>query len=504
MVSNRFRWVFCQLEALQDCLPSSVRRTLKDLPESLDETYERILREIKRPSRDHARRLLQCLVVAIRPLYVEELAELLAYDFDATEGGIPKVNPNWRWEDHEQAVLSTCSSLIAVVSDEGRRVVQFSHFSVKEFLTSSRLAISGEDVAHHCISLELAHTLLAQACLGTLLSLENNAGSDGSSFPLAGYAARHWVAHAQVDKVSPRVQAGMQQLFDPSKTHFSSWIQLNDPDEYLGSIDMPLIDPIAASLYYAALCGFRELVVHLLIEYPEHVDTFGGGRGAPLHAASALNRVEVAQLLLEGGGDTDVRGDLKQAPLHFAAMAGHLEMVRFLLDHGADVDSRREDLWTPLHIAAWNGYANIAQALLEHKADVNFRVDTGWVPLHGGCSHPGVVQVLLEHGADVGKKCEDGTTPLHLASSYGSTEVVLLLLDHGTNVDAVDQRGETPLHLAVSHGRKEVVRLLLDYGANTDAEDERGMAPLQAALEYGEEEIVQMLTEHGAQLHREL
>ena len=75
---NRFRWVFCQLEVLQDCLPSSVRRTLDELPESLDETYERILREIKRPSREHAHRLLQCLTVAIRPLHVDELAELLA------------------------------------------------------------------------------------------------------------------------------------------------------------------------------------------------------------------------------------------------------------------------------------------------------------------------------------------------------------------------------------------------------------------------------------------
>ena len=33
--------MFCQLEVLRDCLPPSVRRTLDELPESLDETYER-------------------------------------------------------------------------------------------------------------------------------------------------------------------------------------------------------------------------------------------------------------------------------------------------------------------------------------------------------------------------------------------------------------------------------------------------------------------------------
>jgi hypothetical protein len=110
---DRFRWIFCQLEVLRDCLPSSVRRTLRELPESLDETYERILKEIKKPNRDLARRVLQCLVVATRPLRVAELAEVLAVDFDDAEG-IPRLKADWRWEDQEQALLSI-SSLIAIV-----------------------------------------------------------------------------------------------------------------------------------------------------------------------------------------------------------------------------------------------------------------------------------------------------------------------------------------------------------------------------------------------------
>ena len=92
MLSIRFRWVFCQLESLRGCLPPSVRRTLNELPESLDETYERVLEEIKKSKNwEHARRLLQCLVVAIRPLRVSELAEILAVDFDDDEE-MPKLN----------------------------------------------------------------------------------------------------------------------------------------------------------------------------------------------------------------------------------------------------------------------------------------------------------------------------------------------------------------------------------------------------------------------------
>ena len=129
-----------------------MRRTLNELPESLDETYERVLKEIKKPNREHACRVLQCLVVAIRPLRVEELAEVLAVDFDDEEG-MPKLNPHWRWDDQEQAPLSSCSSLIVIVESDGSRIVQFSHFSVKEFLTSDRLASLNGDVSHYHIDL---------------------------------------------------------------------------------------------------------------------------------------------------------------------------------------------------------------------------------------------------------------------------------------------------------------------------------------------------------------
>ena len=176
--------MFCQLETLRHCLPASVRRTLMELPETLDETYERILQEIPKSNREHAHRLLQCLVVAVCPLAVEELAEVLAIDFGPT-GRIPKLNEGLRWADQEQAVLSACSSLVSVVdldSFSSCRVVQFSHFSVKEFLTSDRLATSKVDaLRYYHIRPEAAHAIMAQACLGVLLRLDNQIHVWGSS-----------------------------------------------------------------------------------------------------------------------------------------------------------------------------------------------------------------------------------------------------------------------------------------------------------------------------------
>ena len=156
--TNRFRWVYCQLEALRHCFPTSVRHMLKELPKSLDETYERILMGINKANHQHAHRLLQCLTVAVRPLRVVELAEVLAVDFGTAPGSeASKLETDWRWEDQEDAILSTCSSLISIVDEDkdasqdedssrrsshfhSSRAVQFSHFSVKEYLTSPRLS----------------------------------------------------------------------------------------------------------------------------------------------------------------------------------------------------------------------------------------------------------------------------------------------------------------------------------------------------------------------------
>ncbi|KAF8494392.1 hypothetical protein F5888DRAFT_655820 [Russula emetica] len=321
MLSERadgmFRWIFCQLEVLRDCIPSSVRRTLMELPESLDETYERILREIKKPNRAHARRVLQCLVVAVRPLRVEELAEVLAVDFDDAEG-IPRLNPDWRWEEQELALLSACSSLIAIVQAGRSRVVQFSHFSVKEFLTSPRLATASREVSNYHIDSEPAHTILVQACLGVLVQIQDAVeGCTPEDHPLARYAAEHWTTHAQFGEVSSRLHKGMEYLFDADKPHFKIWLTLYDIDTRPnGNATFHVFAPYgkfsAAPLYYAALCGFRDLVEHLITKHAQDVNADGGYYVRPLVAALAGEHFQTADLLRHNGADLDVRADMGQ------------------------------------------------------------------------------------------------------------------------------------------------------------------------------------------------
>jgi len=425
--------VFCQLEILSQSFPSSVRRILKELPESLDQTYERVLREIRKANQGHAYRLLQCLVVAVRPLRVEELAEVLAVDFEVE--GTPMLNPGWRWPDHQEAVLSACSSLVTIVKDGDLRIVQFSHFSVKEYLTSNRLAESSRDVSRYHIQLAAAHTILAQACLGVLLRLDGDVDQNNiKNFPLARYAAQYWVRHAQFENVSSLIEDGMDCLFDVEKPYFAIWLWIYDEDgrETRLSSSMHPSEPEAVPLYHAALHGFRALVERLLAKHPQDANAKGGSSRTPLGAAAEGQHLETLSLLINHFPDEDLRVGWNQTALHLAAWRGYLEVGRRLLSRGADVNARDDDGWTPLYMAAEWGQTEFAQ-------------------------------MLLDYGAPINAQSNRGETPLHCASREGHLETVKFLLDEGADVNAHDKEGRTPPELATLHDQRDVVQVLSEY-----------------------------------------
>jgi hypothetical protein len=55
-----------------------LRKTLKSLPRTLDDTYARILASINEAYSQDALRILQWLVYSTRPLLLEEVAEVVA------------------------------------------------------------------------------------------------------------------------------------------------------------------------------------------------------------------------------------------------------------------------------------------------------------------------------------------------------------------------------------------------------------------------------------------
>jgi hypothetical protein len=407
------------------------------------------------------------MVAAIRPLHVKELAEILAIRFDPDQA--LSLMEGWRPEYPEEAVLSACSTLIAIAENDGSKVVQFSHFSVKEYLTSDRLRTSEVgDICKYHIPLDAAHTILAQACLTVLLQLDEIVDKERlATFPLAFYAAQHWVDNAKFEDVALRIQDDMERLSNPRNPYLAAWVWIYDVDR--GSVGaLKNQHPSPTALYYASFCGFSGLANYIICTHGEDVNANSGYRGTPLHAASYKGHIDVVRVLLDHG--TNVNSTDKGTPLYSAYCGGHLEIMRLLLEHGADMDVSQGLHEYMLHYASQFEQADIIHLLLRYNADVNARNFLDWTPLHQALFYERAkaVQLLLDHGADVNALSKGHNTPLHVALLKGSLEVVQLLLEHGADVDIRDELDRTPYQLAESGEQAEIVQLLLQHGAKKE------------------------------------
>ena len=461
------------------------------------------MEEIDEQNRKYAHRLFQCVAAASRPLLVNELAEFLAFDFEA--GSIPTYLADWRPEDPVHTVLSICSSLLVVIKQgEGSPVVQFAHFSVKEYLTSARLSEAKDAISHFHVSMSPAHTIVAQACLGVLLHLDENITKDSlEKFPLVEYAAEHWVGHARSENVSSNVEDGIKRLFDPSKSHFCVWTWIYDPEcSWLRFERSERPENARATpLHYVAFCGLHDLAPVLISEHLQDVNAPGfDEQETPLHVASRRGHAHIALLLLEHGADAKAQDDKKRTPLVVASEIGHVEVVRALLEHGADTEAQDNEKRTPLLLASRVGNVEVARVLLEHGADTEAQDNEKLTPLllasKGGQVE--VARVLLEHGVDTEVRDERDFSPLDWASAVGHTELVRVLLKHGVNAKAQDRIGFTALHLAAG---EEVARLLLKHDADANAPKNDGRTPLHHLSYLGREGAARVLLEHGVDVN---
>jgi ankyrin repeat protein len=105
-----------------------------------------------------------------------------------------------------------------------------------------------------------------------------------------------------------RTKDGVENLFDLEKSHFSRWIRVLDSG-YLWLV--PEIRPElleGTPIYYAAFCGFNNVMEKLIREHPEHLNLRGSLLGTALHAASRRDHIKVVQSLLRHGADVNAPG----------------------------------------------------------------------------------------------------------------------------------------------------------------------------------------------------
>jgi ankyrin repeat protein len=257
----------------------------------------------------------------------------------------------------------------------------------------------------------------------------------------------------------------MESLFDPSKSYLEAWIWMYDVDQGQSRTMENPERPSQRSttpLYYAALCGFTELVKHLASLRREDLHDIHGYHSTPLHAASYNGHSDTVLALLDSNPGMLNKEVENKTPLHAAYYGKRLKIMEFLLEKGADVDATDALDNTLLHCASLDGRLDAVELLLKYEANVNAKNKNGWTPLHRA-SLRGQLEVaehLLKVPVDVNAQNHKKNTPLHVASITGQLKIVELLLGHDVERETKGEHEWTPLEAAKKNRHEKIVERL--------------------------------------------
>jgi hypothetical protein len=173
-----------------------LQKALVVLPPNLDQTYNRILAAIDEDYSQYALRILQWLTFSVRPLLIDEVAEVVAIDAKRD----PAFDRDEVLEDPLE-VLNICSSLVTMTDDDNyrvgessRQIIALAHYSVKEYLVSDRIWTG--KAARYGMREDICHNSLATSCLSYLLQFQQLELKPDflKSFKLARYSAEFWTS----------------------------------------------------------------------------------------------------------------------------------------------------------------------------------------------------------------------------------------------------------------------------------------------------------------------
>ena len=450
----RFQWVKCQLDALGRCLNlSSLRKALRSLPKDLDDTYARILQSIE--DDEHSKlvaTIVQWLAYSTRPMSLVEISEALTVDPDDDH----PFDVERRLED-PQDLLRICSSLVTMVPRERQfwdppgssEILQFAHFSVREYLESSRI-LDGP-AKRYAIQELRSNTFLAESCIIFLLHFDvpqtctyrDYRDSLYEEYPLVRYAVSNWFVHAERAEEGGNIIT-LSKVFLRKAYRLPRWVMTDLNTSYQ---------------FFDAK-----------------------GKHLPLLNASMYNLPKITSALISEGADVNARNDRNDTALIIAAGKGRLETVRILLDSGAEMDLHSQKGKTALTEAAEYGRSQVVRLLLDRG--VSTRNPSGEQALVCASScygNPETVGILLERGVDVDAKSYDTRVPKRmygqrlLASAlcrsltYKKKSVTKLLLEYGADVNfqwTIKGTRGVLFEYLLNHGRECIAEALLQYGAD--------------------------------------
>ena len=448
---------------------------------------------------------------------IQEVAEATAVDLEEQS-----FTTNNRFGDPFD-LLEVCSSLVSLTDVSGdiysqlrsegvyrygstpkdRKIIQFAHFSVKEYLLASRTKKSIP--FPFLINNSLSHSQITQICLIYMLDFNGSkkvVGSHYSGFPFLGYSALHWAMHLTQAKETERdaIEALLMRIFDPkNENHLLNFLNLHNPDGFTKKLSMGptsrTVKDFKPALYYASYYGLDPIVKFLLASLNDNelradvinsalTGAAGGGQpavidllfdagaypksaicGDILYVAAEAGNAAVVKKLVDAGAPIRAGGAYEGNALHTACNQGNPEVIQLLLDHGFDINSRCQRYGIPLSTALQADHADAVRVLLRNGADVNFPAEGHWNPLGMACyrASPELGKLLLEKGA----KVNPSVNPLAKAATRGEMELMKLLLAHGADINcSSDGFYDTPLKGAIQSRQPEVLEFVLCEGAD--------------------------------------
>ena len=400
----------CQLDNLRKCIKrSKLQETLRNLPKTLDATYERILCSIDQDYEEDVLKILRWLCFTIRPITLDEMVEVLATDIS----GYPCFRPEERLP-RPSDVLMMCSTLVIITNPRtgdmqpqiaGNGELRLAHFSVKEYLISGR----GKDSAieQYILTKDSAYLSIIKTCLGYLFHFDDQDLSlnELGIFLLSEYAVTIWTIH--YENLSDEARDGLDDLFygfmRSDNECFVNCLRMNQ--RYFPwniELDNAQTAEKASPLHYALLHGKK--IIRKILAGDVNVNVYGGYYGYALQAACIKSDIEIVQLLLEKGADINAHGGEYGTALQAASYFEDREMIELLLNRGADVNAQGGEYGTALQAASCSEDKEMVELLLKRGADVNAQGGKYGNALQAACIRDGdeeMVQLLLERGANV-------------------------------------------------------------------------------------------------------
>jgi ankyrin repeat domain-containing protein 50 len=523
----RFRWVFCQFEELEKCPPlrASIEKALKNLPRTLNETYERLLASIEGEDCQRiARNCLVWLAFSRRTFYLEELAEaaVLSEDFSEDFSKLQRLpDPHYIFELLGSLIVSSQTPVEVYGGEKGidmtiqqRNTVTLAHFSIVDYLVSEE--IRNSKAASFALDDISAEVFISKTCIRYLHGFDRSTSMqqkiicledkfvwdsqrkfiwEAQGFPLLDYACKYWAPHVKriPFESQARVQEAVMRLF-LSKSTLLCWIQTRKPrypDRFRDITESDIYKFCQAPhepYFHAAGMGL-EYCVSQLLGSMDKVDLSKAIKAA----INGTRSVNVVKILLNAGANA--KGMAGVDLFIGTARHGSYSLVKTLLEGGANPHTPPEETALVLHDSVLNRDEKVVDLLLEAKVDVNHKDYQDRTPLHFAAAKSStdlVRRLIVDYHIEVNARDRDGCTALHNAVGKGRTQMVRLLVEFA-DVNLQDNLGETPLHNAVWGGHAFITEILLEANADHTLRRNDGRTALELVRGPDAETIVQLL-----------